>query len=81
MPLPVYLYLVSATATTTSTRNVGPELGELARHRDPALHLRGEVSAGLPRRRPRLGLYPIVTSQHTSTTLYHISYHMPWLFF
>jgi hypothetical protein len=28
-----------------------------------------------------LGLYPIVTSQYSSTTLYHVSYHMQSLFF
>jgi hypothetical protein len=28
-----------------------------------------------------LGLYPIVTSQYSSTTLYQISYHIQYLFF
>ena len=28
-----------------------------------------------------LGLYPIVTSQCSSTTLYQVSYHIQWLFF
>ena len=29
---------------------------------------------------PRLGLYPIVTSQYSSTTLYQVSYHFQSLF-
>jgi hypothetical protein len=29
----------------------------------------------------RVGLYPIVTFQYSSTTLYHISYHIQYLFF
>ena len=29
----------------------------------------------------RLGLYPIVTSQYSSITLYQFSYHIQWLFF
>ena len=28
-----------------------------------------------------LGLYPLVTSQYSSTTLYHVSDHIPQLFF
>ena len=29
----------------------------------------------------RLGSYPIVTFQYSSTTLYQVSYHIQWLFF
>jgi hypothetical protein len=29
----------------------------------------------------RLGLYPFVSSQHSSTTLYQVSYHVQWLDF
>jgi hypothetical protein len=29
----------------------------------------------------RVGLYPIVTFQHTSTTLYQVSYHIQYMFF
>jgi hypothetical protein len=31
--------------------------------------------------RPSLGLYPIVTSQYSSTTLYQDSCHIQWLYF
>ena len=30
---------------------------------------------------PRLGLYPIVTSQYSSTALCQVSYHVQYLFF
>jgi hypothetical protein len=30
---------------------------------------------------PHLGLYPIVTFQYSSTTLYQVSYHIRYLFF
>jgi hypothetical protein len=29
----------------------------------------------------RVGLYPIVTFQYSSTTLYQVSYHIQYLFF
>jgi hypothetical protein len=29
----------------------------------------------------RLGIYPIVTFQYSSTTLYQVSYHIQYLFF
>jgi hypothetical protein len=29
----------------------------------------------------QVGLYPIVTSQYSSTTLYQVSYYIQWLFF
>ena len=39
--------------------------------------------AALPRQAVggRLGLYPIITFQYGSTTLYQVSYHMQYLFF
>jgi hypothetical protein len=33
------------------------------------------------RRKVRVGLYPIVTLQYSSTTLYQVSYHIQYLFF
>jgi hypothetical protein len=31
--------------------------------------------------RARLGLYPVVTFQYSSTALYQVSYHIQYLFF
>jgi hypothetical protein len=47
----------------------------------PLLRRRAAAAAVRAADRPRLGRYPIVTSQHSSTALYQVSYHNQQLFF
>jgi hypothetical protein len=53
----------------------------MARTRGPRVRRRRERLRPEYRPGPDLGLYPIVTSQYSSTALYQVSYHIQWLFF